>query len=520
MKYLSCTFKNISPLRIADDSTSQQGQTLTLNYIPGSTIRGMVITKLSDNTEKFEEWKKYLFSNRICFENAYPMSGDKKLLPSPFGFYEDKTEEKEVKGKQIENILIDGNVTPGNKRASLGQYAYIDYNIIHYCSLEFGSDLKILSNVSDENERNIFRNQYIQKGYNFYFQIILNDDVPQELMDAIKEIFDDQKIYLGNARSNGYGQCKVEKVEFNDQPNFPASTTNQDMSKECYMILLSHTTMRNSEGEICGLNLNELQQQMNVQNLKVLYSSTTVETVRGYNRQWHTKIPAIPMYVKGSAFHLTFDGTFTLERAHELMVHGIGIRQNEGFGQILFMTKAQYEDIEIKKSEAISQSDDEVDQRMDAFDREALKSTAKRYYQMYIDEKMNEYVLNDGLEIGNASNSQLGAVESIILVNRNNPMDAFLKLDDYFNHAEEKEKKQRVQSSCSSIQTIKNSIDKINSSSLEELLHLQHQKSTEVMGIKISNAFGGNREYEKFVKEKQLELIVRMIRFENKKEEK
>ena len=518
MKYLNGTLNNISPLRIADDSTSQQGQTLTLNYIPGSTIRGMVITQLSNFTE-FENWKPYLFSNQICFENAYPMNDDQQLIPSPFGFYEDKTEEKD-QGKKIENILIDGNVTPGNKRASLGQYASLKKNEIHYGSIEFGSDLKILSNLHNDKKRNIFRNQYIQKGYSFYFQIILKDTVPEKLIDAIKNIFDDQIIYLGNARSNGYGQCKVNKVELKDQPNFSIYSTNEDMSNECYMILLSNTTMRNDFGEICGLNLNELEQQMNVQELQVLYSSTTVETVRGYNRIWSAKIPAIPMYVKGSAFHLVYQGTLTVEKAHEMMIHGIGIRRNEGYGQVLFMTKAQYEAITIKKSKTIRQVAIESAHKMDKEERESIFATAKRYYQMVVDEKINKYVLDSdySLYVGDVSKSQLGAIESIILANREDPIQGFKKIDEYLEHALEKENKQRVQSQYTNIETLKNTINEIERKSLKDLLQIRFKKSHYIMGIREQKLFG--KSYEELEAKKKLELIVRMIRFANKKEDK
>ena len=57
--YLNYLLENTEPLRIADDSTSQMGQTLSLDYIPGSTIRGFVINKLAGSV-KLSEIKKRL----------------------------------------------------------------------------------------------------------------------------------------------------------------------------------------------------------------------------------------------------------------------------------------------------------------------------------------------------------------------------------------------------------------------------------------------------------------------------
>ena len=60
-EYLKIVFQNLEPVRIADDSTSQSGQTVTLRYIPGTALRGIVINALAVE-EDFEEIKRRLFS--------------------------------------------------------------------------------------------------------------------------------------------------------------------------------------------------------------------------------------------------------------------------------------------------------------------------------------------------------------------------------------------------------------------------------------------------------------------------
>ena len=50
-EYIKYQIKNIEPLRIADDSTSQNGQTTTLRYIPGTTIRGWIINQLAKRAD-------------------------------------------------------------------------------------------------------------------------------------------------------------------------------------------------------------------------------------------------------------------------------------------------------------------------------------------------------------------------------------------------------------------------------------------------------------------------------------
>ena len=112
MKYLKYILKNIEPLRIADDSISQSGQAVTLRYIPGTTMKGYVINSLvNNNPAVFEENKRELFSDKVCFLNAYPYEDEKELIPSPKGFYEDKTGSNDK--KEISNVVINGEFSHG-----------------------------------------------------------------------------------------------------------------------------------------------------------------------------------------------------------------------------------------------------------------------------------------------------------------------------------------------------------------------------------------------------------------------
>ena len=67
MKYIRYIVKNDEPLRIADDSTSQNGQTVTLRYIPGTTIRGYIVNQLVYTLGgSLTNIKENLFPVRLC----------------------------------------------------------------------------------------------------------------------------------------------------------------------------------------------------------------------------------------------------------------------------------------------------------------------------------------------------------------------------------------------------------------------------------------------------------------------
>ena len=206
-EYLRYVIRNIEPIRIADESTSQSGQTNTLRYIPGTTIRGLVINALAA-TECFTEWKEQLFAKETAYLNAFLMANDKELLPSPKGFYEDKSTAEDK--KKIQNVVLAGEFEEGYKRAGLGRYSYFEDDCIRYYNVDTGSDMKIKINTEPEEERNMFRNEYIMPGHMFCGYIKIGfPEVKEKLADIFKGC-----IVLGNARSAGLGKCEVVSCEF------------------------------------------------------------------------------------------------------------------------------------------------------------------------------------------------------------------------------------------------------------------------------------------------------------------
>ena len=174
--YLKIVFKNLEPVRVADDSTSQSGQTVTLRYIPGTALRGVVINTLAQDKD-FEVIKKSLFSTNIRYLNAYLTDGDRELIPSPKGFYEDKMQ---CQGrKPLDNVVINGEFEEGKKRASLGRFSYMDKECIYYYNVDTGSDLKI--KINDE-KQNVFRHEYICAGYTFTGYIAVDDSALRDRM--------------------------------------------------------------------------------------------------------------------------------------------------------------------------------------------------------------------------------------------------------------------------------------------------------------------------------------------------
>ena len=501
--YLKIVFKNLEPVRVADDSTSQSGQTVTLRYIPGTALRGVVINTLAQDKD-FEVIKKSLFSTNIRYLNAYLTDGDRELIPSPKGFYEDKMQ---CQGrKPLDNVVINGEFEEGKKRASLGRFSYMDKECIYYYNVDTGSDLKI--KINDE-KQNVFRHEYICSGYTFTGYIAVDDSA---LRDRIKRVFTESFV-VGNGRSAGLGKCEVISCEYTDRLPYEEYLPDVQQENECYMMLLSNTVMRDANGELCGLDCDALAEKMGVTGLKIAFCATSTVDVKGYNRKWRTKLPSAVMYEQGSIFHLTYNGIFTREKMAALCDQVIGIRLNEGFGRIIFLNG--YEDIRYKEMVRFDrQKDSDSVKSQYEEDGQTLKIAARCYYRNLLERHMKAYTVEHPLPKGKITNSQLGVLESYVIQYRYEPQKAYERIAYYFEHSLDKEEKYNVQKEMNSIHTLKKYVTTVFDTDLEALLSIDTKHKESIMGIPKDELITPNEKI-RF----RLELILMMIRYDNKKEE-
>ena len=551
MKYIKYRLRLQEPVRIADDSSAKQGQAMTLRYIPGSTIRGYVVNRLS-SARFFSGIKKELFSERVRFHNAYLTVGngeqEQVLLPSPKGFYEDKsiTEGEKV----LQNVVVNGEFDETFKRAKIGTNVWIEPSDstgpdgaparrMSFYTPGVISDTKI--RLGEGKEQEIFRSTSIQAGYSFSGYIALDDPdlaVDESRMPgAAGEILADvllgtvrDRAILGNARSSGLGKCVFESACLTEEIPYASLAMKTDAAendedkaddgeKECYMMLLSDTVMRNAYGEYCGLDIPSLERILGVKNLKIRYCSTSVTDIRGFNRHYGGAIASAVMYEKGSVFHLSYTGLIDGQHLDALHRRGIGVRRNEGYGQVLLI--GDYENLQYKQKGAQTLKTDSAGALSSAAahaeDEAVIMQAAKAHFRNLLHSAMREYVVNTPLAARHTT-SQLGNILSIALESRFRPADGWAGIDRYFSHKIEKEGALRVHTSDSKISSdplYRNVILKIKTTPLSELLPVtladpEHRK---VMGIPIEKLLSEQEE-----KRIRLELLIQLIRYDFKKE--
>lgn len=505
-RYFRYELMNTEPLRITDKAGSQSGQTATLQYIPGTTIRGFIINAIAEE-EDFEKKKKILFSNKVRYLNAYRMENGEELLPSPKGFCEPKEFDGDKKalerGREIKNAVVNGECPSGYKRAVVGRYCYMDSKHLYYYNMKTGSDIKIQMHPVGKEKQNIFRSEYMAKGHTFVGYIAVDEPSIEAILPNIVR----GTIVLGNARTAGHGKCIIKSTGFIDNIPYEKYIPKSDQEQEAYMMLLSPMTMRNEQGEYCGIDIMQLEKKLGVKNLKIPFCSTSTVEIKGYNRTWGTKVPSVTMYEQGSVFHLYFDGVLKREKISQICHEGIGVRKNEGFGRVLFLNN--YEDIKYKRAGKESYCPQSTVKRYPE-DEKVLRLVAAYYYRQCIDKAIQKYVLDHPINKGEITNSQLGNILSLASVYQYDPQNGRKEILEYFKHARKKEEKNKTQREYNNIRILQEKVEQIlnTKDSLEEILKMEQNKKT-VMGIS-KNDLISKKEEDYF----RLKLISELIRYE------
>lgn len=503
-KYLKYIIKNTAPVRIANDETSQHGQTDTLRYFPGSTIRGYIITSLSQNAD-FESYKQDLFSGKIQFLNAYPYINDKEMLPSLKGFYEDKSE---VTGKkELNNVVVEDEVTPGNKRASLGHFCFIEDDCIRYADVEVSEDINI--NIGrEEAKRTVFRSQYMKKNQTFTGFIAFADDVPDSLIRQIMETMD-HTMYLGNRRSAGYGECICVSRQIQNEIPYDNVRTSKG-GDVLYMILLSDTVMRDSTGELTGLCLEELAGQLGCGKLDIEKCSTSTTDIRGYNSMWQNAAPSAVMYAAGSVFKLKASDPVAEDRLHMLEESGIGIRREEGFGQVAFIQN--YEKIRYKSA---IQSDERQCQEIHAFGKKAdvesdIRIAASGLVRNRIERAIEWYVVQQKLDMQGISESKKGLLMSKCMELCYQPSEAKDQLIAFVTHIQDKDDRSKTHNGKARQDKLIQYVHKILETDLYDILGLKWTEN-KVMGLDIHELLSQNE-----IMQYRLKLMIKQLRYANR----
>lgn len=327
-----------TPVFVTNLSRSWGNSYETRGYIPGSAVRGMVMSDLAARMpEWFQAHRALLLSEQLRFLDAVPVVGDLVPLPSINGFYENK-EEMDF----VSVLTEDGAIPPGYKRAKLGTFCALDGNTVRYWSAETDGVTRIQRHVgeADKEDTKPFQNRYLSAGQDFEGYILADD--PAMMREVTAALTD--TVWLGADRYEGFGKCAVTLREAVQQPAWlDAYGCREPVETVLYLLALSPLTMLNGCGEPCGIDTRRLAALLGVKSVTINVCSTSLAEFGGYNRAWESRIPAVQMYDRGSVFRIVCSAPPAPDALRKIELQGLGIRRAEGFGQVLFLSRSRFE---------------------------------------------------------------------------------------------------------------------------------------------------------------------------------
>lgn len=336
-----------TPLAISQGTSAptdkdRQNYTNGKDHIPGSAIRGMVMSHLAAEDPAWFAANKELLLQKTVFRSAFPMAlaplpenqalQPLRQIPTPLGFYEnrEKTRFYHVLGQ---------DVVAGDKRARLGRYCRFEDGKLIHSSPTMESSLRITLTDADSRtpldgkDRQMFTTEAMAADTLLEGWIHLPEP---SLAPRVAGAFHNW-LCLGADRFGGSGLCTVELLDGAAPDNGDFGYRDTDPIPETlYMLLLSPTAM-SRDGEVGCLSDEDMTALLGVTKAEIKRFATSITQHSGFNRKWGCALPTVNMYAPGSIFQIDCSEAPTLERLRDLEKLGIGIRRSEGCGQVLFL---------------------------------------------------------------------------------------------------------------------------------------------------------------------------------------
>ncbi len=331
----------------------------SLDYIPGSALRGAVAGRLGDplgDQTALDEFHDLVLSGTVCYLNAYPIdSGKRRAIPTPASLKRKK--HGRFDGQRNEPVdLIDLSYSPTANDWPDDQLTSIGTRFVHATSGNYHSArVKTFARVHHQRNRSkghatkesgaIFTYEALESGQEFKGFIAINaaEGDAHRILSRIQSLLG-TTLNLGRSRHAGYGgniKLTIETLPVNREfEDAPALRTDVEAGCLFRVLLLSEYIGRNpGTGQIdptsfAGYLEEALQNRAVVANQVAGYSMAG-----GYNRKARLRLPQTATMAAGSILILKANKRIPFDDLKNVEAPGLGERQTEGFGRFVFLSK-------------------------------------------------------------------------------------------------------------------------------------------------------------------------------------
>lgn len=433
IKYLLYDVEACENLKFSSTS-SQLNSEDTMEYIPGTAIRGAYIYKYIQNKKITDinqgEHREKLLNGKIKFLNAYPKFGEYRSIPFPNAYFAPKEQLKSSMGQIPLTLGLDVKLDPGYEKARESEF--VGYDEDKYFKLRIPKTSNLHLNKA---EKILFRYESIRAGQVFEGIIKVEDD---KYLDEIIELFQNTIVYLGGSKGSGYGKCKLKNlrvVESNPEYNNLKGNFQQDI----YLIAMSDIIFRNELGEYkTFVDGNYICERLNLNDVKLLDSAIEIKNVTNFNNKWNCHTPNIKAIKAGSVFKYEISGDVDMDLVLEFMDRGIGERKLDGFGRFIIVDGLGEKTLIRKENTETSKENTSTLPKLNRDEESQLKDIINKIYSNRLEADISSKIIALDEKIGNTTcmnRSQWGNLkglfESLIY---ENPDEGKEKYDRYIKH--------------------------------------------------------------------------------------
>ncbi len=294
---------------------------VAFDYLPGSVLRGALIGRmLGQNLTHDVATRRRFFDNNTRFLNAYPISGDQRMLPTPYSWIK--------QGEKVVDELLSTQSDPGIKRKRV-QEAF------HH---RLGGDVRLHTpdhhvaihiersrvGVPQGDQGEVYRYDSLAEGTTFEGVILCDHTEDASYFETkFQKPF---TLWLGGARTAGYGRTRWT---FTARDEAWHEHTLDEGDGDWLIVFLSPALIRDKNGQYAA-DQTTILEHLGIEH--AVSASIDREMIGGFNRKWGLPLPQTLAVSPGSVLRVSalppnFD-RISMEQM------GIGERRVDGFGRV------------------------------------------------------------------------------------------------------------------------------------------------------------------------------------------
>ncbi|MGH2545005.1 MAG: RAMP superfamily CRISPR-associated protein [Ardenticatenaceae bacterium] len=355
MNALKLTIDLNEPLLMTGVANGEENSSATLDYIPGSALRGMCAAaylraypQTEGDLAAHELARALFFSLRVRFLNGYPAHPNdptRRALPCPLSWVTEK-DQFYLPNHSTWDLAVEPDVTETdpagepNKLKSVRRPFFWQEDRADDDPLALFSPPRRVTvhNASDDPRvkgpamSTVFRYEALAARQHFIAYIISEEAA---LLNELRHDLSNGPIFLGGSQTAGYGRATLTVAPKDETWTWEQGEAQvEEVDDFTIVTLLSDAILRTPDGQPSTdlpAALRSALKRAELPNPECIFSQTQV--VGGFNRKWGLPLPQQWAVARGSTLVYRAADLPTADLESILLI-GIGERRNEGFGRI------------------------------------------------------------------------------------------------------------------------------------------------------------------------------------------